>query len=104
MSWLWTIWALKNRTRWARATATALFVLGTGIALFDLLIKDTSGQTGLPPLLGCIGMLPSVAGLLAVTLLWRNPDRCGGGAQQALPPMVAPTVSACWPSEPSECE
>lgn len=47
-----------------------MFVLGTGVALFDLLVKDTSGDTGLPPLLGWTGMLPSLAGLLAVTLLW----------------------------------
>lgn len=73
ISWLWTIRALKNRKRGARATATALFILGTGIALLDLLIKDTSGATGLPPLLRWTGMLPCVAGLLAVTLLWREP-------------------------------
>ncbi|MBV8991945.1 MAG: hypothetical protein JOZ73_12290 [Solirubrobacterales bacterium] len=76
--WLWTIWALKAGQRWARAAATAMFALGTGIALFDLLIKDTSGETGLPPLLGWTGMLPCLAGLLAVTLLWRNPDRNSG--------------------------
>jgi hypothetical protein len=78
ISWLWTIWCLRNRKRWSRAAATALFVLGTGIALFDLLIKDTSGDTALPPLLGWIGTLPYVAGLLAVTLLLRNPERQGG--------------------------
>ena len=36
----------------------------------DLLIRDTSGDTGLPPLLGWAGMLPSLAGLVAVALLW----------------------------------
>jgi hypothetical protein len=49
-----------------------MFALGTSIALTDLLIKDTSGDTGLPPLLGWAGLLPCVAGLLAVTLLWRR--------------------------------
>ena len=38
--------------RWARGAATAMFALGTGIALIDLLVKDTSGDAGLPPLLG----------------------------------------------------
>ena len=71
--WLWTIWALKAGKRWARGAATALFVLGTGIAVVNLLIKDTSGDTGLPPLLGWVGLLPCLAGLLAVTLLWRRP-------------------------------
>jgi hypothetical protein len=68
--WLWTIRTVKAGKRWARGAATAMFVLGTGIALFDLLVKDTSGDTGLPPLLGWIGMLPCLAGLLAVALLW----------------------------------
>jgi hypothetical protein len=74
--WLWTIWAVRAARPWARAAATALFALGTGIALTDLLIKDTSGDTGLPPFLGWAGMFPSLAGLLAVALLWaRRPAR-----------------------------
>lgn len=81
--WLWTIWALKAGKRWTRAIATAMFALGTGTALFDLLIKDTSGQTGLPPLLGWTGMLPCLAGLLAVTLLWRDPNRWPPGRMPA---------------------
>lgn len=70
--WLWTIWAVKAGKRWARGAAAAMFALGTGIAVIDLLVKDTSGDTGLPPLLGWAGMLPCLAGLLAVTLLWRR--------------------------------
>ena len=50
--WLWTIRAVNAGKRWARGTATAMFVLGTGTALFGLLVKDTSGDTGLPPLAG----------------------------------------------------
>ena len=72
IGWLGTIRAVKAGKRWARGAATAMFALGTGIALIDLLIKDTSGETGLPPLLGWAGMLPCLAGLLAVTLLWRR--------------------------------
>jgi hypothetical protein len=70
--WLGTIRALKAGKRWARAVATAMLALGTAIALTDLLVKDTSGDTGLPPLLGWAGTLPCLAGLLAVTLLWRR--------------------------------
>jgi hypothetical protein len=72
ISWLWTIRTVNAGKRWARSAATAMFALGTGIALFDLLIKDTSGDTGLPPLLGWTGALPCLAGLLAVTQLWRR--------------------------------
>jgi hypothetical protein len=72
VGWLWTTRAIKTGKRWARGAATAMFALGTSIALTDLLIKDTSGDTGLPPLLGWVGMLPCLAGLLAVILLWRK--------------------------------
>ena len=72
VSWLATILAVKAGKPWARGAATAMFALGTGIALIDLLIRDTSGDTGLPPLLGWAGVLPCLAGLLAVTLLWRR--------------------------------
>jgi hypothetical protein len=65
-------WAIRAGKRWARGAATAMFALGTGIAVTNLLIRDTSGGTGLPALLGWAGTLPCLAGLLAVTLLWRS--------------------------------
>lgn len=68
--WLCTVRAVKTGKRWARGAATAMFVLGTSVALTDLLIKDTSGDTGLPALLGWAGILPCLPGLLAVILLW----------------------------------
>lgn len=71
--WLWTTRAVRAGRRWARPAATAMFALGTGVALFDLLVRDTSGDTGLSPLLGGIGLLPSLAGLVAVVLLWKAP-------------------------------
>lgn len=73
VAWLWTVRVVKMRKRWARGAATAMVALGTGVALTDLLIKDTSGDTGLSPLLGWVGILPCLPGLLAVTLLWRTP-------------------------------
>jgi len=72
VSWIWTIWAVKSGKGWARWVATAMFALGTSVALTGLLVKDTSGDTGLAPLLGWIGMLPGLAGLVAVTMLWRR--------------------------------
>jgi len=71
VSWIWTIWAVRARKAWARWAVAAVFVLGTSVALTALLIKDTSGDTGLAPLLGWSGMLPCLAGLGAVLLLWR---------------------------------
>ena len=72
VGWLGTIWAVKAGKRWVRAGATAMFALATSLALFDLLVKDTSGDTGLLPLLGWVGMLPCLAGLVAVAFLWRK--------------------------------
>lgn len=74
IAWLGTAWAVKAGKRWARPVATATFGLGTSVALAALLTKDTSGDTGLAPLLGWIGMLPCMAGLLAITLLWKQPQ------------------------------
>ena len=71
-SWLGTIWAVKAGKWWARGAATAMLVLGATIVLTDLLIRDTSGATGLPPLLGWVGLLPCMAGVVAVVLLWTN--------------------------------
>jgi hypothetical protein len=74
--WGSTIWAVKAGRRWATWAATAMFALGTSVALSALLVKDTSGDTGLAPLLGWIGVLPCVAGVVAVAKLW-TPSRAG---------------------------
>ena len=71
-SWLWTIWAVTTRKRWTREAATAIFVVGTSVALTAWLTKDTSGEVGLAPLLGWIGVLPSGAGAFAIAMLWRT--------------------------------
>ncbi|MFC7549707.1 hypothetical protein [Plantactinospora sp. GCM10030261] len=70
--WAWAIWAVRAGKRWAGTAATVLFVLGAGVALFNLLVRDTSGDTGLPPLLGWVGMLPSLVGLVVLALMWRT--------------------------------
>ncbi|GAA4602476.1 hypothetical protein GCM10023195_07590 [Actinoallomurus liliacearum] len=72
-AWVGTTWAVTTGKRWARPAATVMFLLGTSVGLTGLLTKDTSGDTGLPPALGWAGMAPCLAGLLAVTLLWRRP-------------------------------
>lgn len=72
VGWIWTMWTVSTGKRWAPWAATAMFVLGAGVALTDLLVTDTSGDTGLAPMLGWLGMLPCLAGLVAVALLWRR--------------------------------
>jgi len=59
--------------RRARPSATLMLLAGTGLALAALVTRDTSGEVGLAPMLGWIGMLPSLAGLAAVWMLWATP-------------------------------
>jgi hypothetical protein len=70
VGWAGSMWAVATRRAWAPEAATSLFLVGTGLSLTALLTKDSSGDVGLVPLLGWIGMLPSVAGLVAVVMLW----------------------------------
>lgn len=72
LCWLAAMWAVTTGMRWARWATAGTFALATTVALTDLLIRDTSGDTGLPPLLGWIGLLPCLAGLVAVGLLLRR--------------------------------
>lgn len=71
-TWLLLVWAARRGKAWTPWAASAALVTGGGIALFNLVVRDTSGDTGLPPLLGLTGLLPAVAGVVAVTLLWRH--------------------------------
>ncbi len=75
--WTIVIRAFATGKWWTAPLATAALLLGLGIALTDLLLKDTSGATGLSPLLGFVGLLPCLPGLLAVTLLYRQNARRG---------------------------
>ncbi|WP_420750536.1 hypothetical protein [Rhodococcus sp. O3] len=74
LGWLTTLWVARRSTSWARLLATGLWVVATGIALFDLTVRDTSGDTALPATVGWMGLAPCVAGLVAVVLLWRRPS------------------------------
>ncbi|MET8747792.1 hypothetical protein [Streptomyces sp. NPDC004728] len=73
LAWLATAWAVKAGKPWARPAATVVFMLGTSVGLTGLLSKDTSGATGLPSALGWAGMIPCLAGVVAVAQLWRRP-------------------------------
>jgi hypothetical protein len=72
IGWGWTLQAVKRGKRWTRPVATTIFLIGVGVLLADLLIKDTSGARGLPTLLGCVGLSPTLPGLLVVCQLWRD--------------------------------
>ncbi|SCK46716.1 hypothetical protein B046DRAFT_04796 [Streptomyces sp. LamerLS-316] len=73
LAWFGATWAVKAGKRWARLASTMAFVLGAGVGLTGLIVKDTSGATGLPPALGWAGVAPCLAGAVAIVLLWRSP-------------------------------
>ncbi|WP_181274369.1 hypothetical protein [Brevibacterium oceani] len=70
LGWAVTIWSAHRGSRWIRWAAPVLALTGTSVAAFALLVRDTSGDTGLPPLIGTIGILPCAAGLIAVVLMF----------------------------------
>ena len=69
--WLATIWGIIQRKRGARVVATIVFVLGSSVALFNVFVSEYGMQI-FPTLWGVLGLLPSVAGLVAVIVLWRQ--------------------------------
>ncbi len=70
--WLGAIRAVRTGKRWARWACAATWGAATSLAIAGLVVTDTSGDVGLPPLLGWAGLLPCVAGLVAVVLLRRT--------------------------------
>lgn len=85
LAWFGATWAVKAGKRWARLASTMVFVLGAGVGLTGLIVKDTSGATGLPPALGWAGVAPSLAGALAIALLWRSPRHGHHASRRAAP-------------------
>lgn len=77
LGWTGSIWAVTARKRWSPPLVSSMFVLGLCVAASGLLIKDTSGQVGLAPLLGWIGMLPCLAGAVAAVAVWRRTPTAG---------------------------
>lgn len=75
IGWFTAIRALAAAKWWTRWAATAFFLLGVTAGLCGLLVKDTSGEVGLAPLLGWVMVLPCLPGLVSVVLLWRDGTR-----------------------------
>jgi hypothetical protein len=67
--WLATIWGVRRQNRGARVIAGIVFVLATSFAVFVLLVSE-HGTRIFPTLWGLAGLLPCIAGLVAVTSLW----------------------------------
>ncbi|MFD1935017.1 MULTISPECIES: hypothetical protein [Nonomuraea] len=71
LSWWWLIVAVRRRRRWARVAATIVLALAGCAALVNLFAEEY-GRTIVPAFIGLTGLLPCLAGLAAVVLLWRR--------------------------------
>lgn len=72
VGWTVSLWLAHRTPRWAPVPSSLLWVVATTLAVYALTAVDTSGDTGLPALLGWSGVLPCVAGLVAVVQQWRH--------------------------------
>lgn len=74
-AWVAAIFLTAARRRVARWVVPLLFLIGTSIAVLDLLVKDTSGSTGIAPLHGWLGVLPCVPGCVAAIATFASQRR-----------------------------
>ncbi|PRX58917.1 hypothetical protein B0I32_12121 [Nonomuraea fuscirosea] len=72
LGWLGSAWLVRLGKGSARWVASGLLLIAACVALTGLTVQDTSGDVGLAPLLGWLQVLPCLAGLAAVVLLWRR--------------------------------
>lgn len=69
--WPIAIRGASGRKRWVPVVATIVFLVGAILAVFTLVVSEY--ETPLfPTLRGVLGLLPSVAGLTAVIVLWAS--------------------------------
>lgn len=69
--WLVTIRGVWRQKRWPRVVGALVTVVATSLALLNLLAFEHGTQI-FPTVWGVIGLLPCIAGVVAVILLWRQ--------------------------------
>lgn len=77
--WLWAIRSVLTRTRHTRRVTAVMFILGTSVAVFDLTFTGGQYDRVLPAPYGIVGLLPSIAGLVATLSVRRLRVRCDTG-------------------------
>lgn len=71
-TWLWSASVVKNEKPWSRKAITTAFFVGTGLALMNATLSGGAYDQIVPTAYGVAGLIPSVAGLVAVILLWKR--------------------------------
>jgi len=79
-AWLITLRGVRGGKSWVRLFASLAFVVGAMLAVFNLVITE-HGTLIFPVLWSVLGLLPSAAGLVAVSLLWTRASRRPGQAR-----------------------
>jgi len=77
ISWLWLAWAAKNGKHWTRATTTVVFVLATAISCYNFTQPH-------PFFVTLVGVLPCIAGLATVVLLWQRDSLSSATSNKAI--------------------
>lgn len=73
--WLVALRGVRGGRSWVRLFASLMFLVGAMLAVFNLVITE-HGTLIFPVLWSVLGLLPSLAGLVALSLLWtRNTPR-----------------------------
>ena len=78
-AWLIALRGVRRRKAWVRLFASMTFVVGAMLAVFKLVITEY-GILIFPMVWSVLGLLPSLAGLVAVSLLWTRASRRLGPA------------------------
>ena len=63
------IWGFRRHKQWMPVVATIIFLVGASLALFNLVVSEYGTQI-FPTSWGVLGLVPSIAGLVAAVLLW----------------------------------
>lgn len=80
-AWLIALFGVRSRKSWVRVFASLAFVVGAVLAIFNPVIIE-HGALAFPVLWSVLGLLPALAGLVAVSLLWTRASRRPGPARQ----------------------
>jgi hypothetical protein len=67
--WVSMIWGVARQKAWARVVVSMVFLAATSLALLVLFVSEF-GSRIFPAPVGILSLVPGVAGLVAVVLLW----------------------------------
>ena len=84
-AWLIALRGVRSRKSWVRLFASVTFLVGAMLAVFNLVIREY-GTPIFPVLWSVLGLLPALAGLVAVRLLWTRASRRPGPALELTSP------------------